>query len=457
MNQRMLILLPVVAVAVLAFSAPVHAVKAPEPDPPRAERPAEKVEPVAPAGVLQQTEWTFHKTADNMHPDGVEQQFMYFMNRARQVPPLEGVWLANITEPHVVNAVEYFGVDKSALQDQFAAIAPKPPAAFDNRLYAAAEAHSLTLIVQDAQNHDGQLEKIDDSGFEWLEVRISVYSYAYNGVHGHAGFNIDWGGPPSDSDGDGMQDRVGHRKAIMAMDGDYTNAGIAAVPENDPDTDVGPFVVSANYAKANTSHADHYNVFIVGTVYEDEDADGGYTPGEGIGGVTVTPQGGPHFAVTPPSGGYAVPVGAGNPGTYTVTFTGGGIPYPVERSVTVGAESVLVNVAFQSEDSDDDALPDSWENSYFGNLSQYPNDDPDSDTYTNVEEYLSRTNPAVADSFAAGDITRDGLVGVPDALQCLRVAGGLTSPYMYPVYDLDGDFAVGLNEAIRALKDAAGH
>ncbi len=47
-------------------------------------------------------------------------------------------------------------------------------------------------------------------------------------------------------------------------------------------------------------------------------------------------------------------------------------------------------------DSDQDGLPDDWELSYFGDLSQDANDDFDGDGKTNLEEYEGGTDPTVA-------------------------------------------------------------
>jgi len=58
------------------------------------------------------------------------------------------------------------------------------------------------------------------------------------------------------------------------------------------------------------------------------------------------------------------------------------------------------------EDTDHDGLPDSWELQYFGTLDYGPNDDPDNDGLTNLEEYNLSTNPANQDT--DGDGLPDG-------------------------------------------------
>jgi hypothetical protein len=288
------------------------------------------------------TEWTYHKTSDNLHPDGNEQQMVWLMNRARSDPAQEGVWLATMTDPDVVAARSYWGVDLTVLQNEFAAIPAKPPAAFDVRLYNAAKAHSDYLISIDAQNHTGQFDRIDAAGFEYTSAAGIVYSYSENAVYGHAGFNIDWG-PGSD----GTQDPPGHRNAIMSVSGNYTNVGYAVVAESNPATHVGPQVITGNLCYANTWCANHYNRFLVGTVWIDSNGNGQYDPGEGIGGVRVEPDQGDFFAVTANSGGYAIPITAA--GDYTVTFSGSMIAIPVNRTVTVAANSLLLDLKYAGD------------------------------------------------------------------------------------------------------------
>ncbi len=291
---------------------------------------------------LSTQEWTFHKSADNLHPDGNEQQFMWLMNRARSNPAHEGFWLAHTGVPEVESALQYWGVDLTVLQNEFNGYEAKPPAAFDVRLYNAAKAHSDDLISRDAQDHVGQFDLIDGSGFHYTAARGNVFSYTENALYGHAGFNIDWG--TDNGDGSGMQEGRGHRLAIMSIDRDYTNVGIAVVAESNPATEVGPLVTTGNFCNANTGHADHHNRFVVGTVWQDANGNEQYDPGEGMPGVTIMPDSGTYFAVTANSGGYAFPIATGS---YDVTFSGSGISTPVVRTIAVNSnDSILLDLKY---------------------------------------------------------------------------------------------------------------
>ena len=315
--------------------------RSPEQNPPSVQHPDFLESPLTstavPASEAPTTEWTFHKTSDNVHPDGQEQQMVWLMNRARSNPHAEGVWLANSDDPDIAGGRDYFGVNKTTLQNAFDSYATKPPAAFDNRLYSAAKAHSDYMISIDQQTHSGQSTRLAASGFSCNAWTGIVFAYADNGLNAHAAFNIDWGG----SNG-GMQEPPGHRYAIMSISGDYTNAGLAVVYENNGSTDVGPYVTTGNLCHASNV-SNHYNQFIVGTVWKDLDWDGMYDTNEGLGGVTVTPDAGTYFAITSNSGGYAIPItmAAGN---HPVTFSGSGINDV--KSVSIGSVSVLLDYIF---------------------------------------------------------------------------------------------------------------
>ena len=345
----------------------------PEPNPPRREQAAQMAttHPMVSRAALPTVEWEFHKTSDNRHPDGHEQQLMWLMNRARSNPTVEGIWLAAIYDQYfaylpgcsqvtedidfcyIAGALDHWEVDLDLLQNEFAGYGAQAPAAFDVRLYQAARAHSNYLIRIDGQNHTDQFDRIDDQNFSYTRARGNVFSYSLSAVYAHAAFNVDWG--TAGGDGSGMQSPRGHRFAIMSLDGSYTNVGIAAVAESDSATSVGPLVVTGNYCEANTSAASHYNRFLVGTVWTDKDDDDLYDPGEGIGGVTVKPDQGVYYAVTSSAGGYALPIT--EPGTYEITFSGpalnsdlnSALSGDVVKTVRIGDDSVLLDLVAESD------------------------------------------------------------------------------------------------------------
>ncbi len=338
--------------ALLLLAANTHAINFPEPNPPTETKKGddasfqrEKLQGVGKENVSQ-IEWVYHKTEDNQHPNGMEQQQLWLVNRARMNPAAEGEWLATESHGDVAEGREYFKVDIVKLKQEFAAISPMPPAAFDRRLYEAAKAHSEDLIGRDAQDHKQQFDRVDAAGFSWMSLGGVVFSYSKTGLHAHAGFNIDWGSEP-----DGMQTGRGHRVALMSDGEEYFNVGIASLAESDEATDVGPFVTTGNYAKANESSDDHYNAFIVGTVWQDRNSNGYYDEGEGYGGVRVEPDSGTYFAITSDSGGYAIPIT--QKGVAAISFSGGSLPNSGNLGVELGSKSLLVDFVINKNNPGD--------------------------------------------------------------------------------------------------------
>ncbi len=335
----------------MAFIVPGHAENIPEPNPP-VEGPNFSAEKTLDHNIqtlgTPSAEWTYHKTADGKHPSNIEQAIVWLMNNARKNPRKEGKFLAKIKDTDIAFARQYYKVNTALLKKEFAKIRKKPPAAFDVRLYNAAYEHSEDLVKRDAQDHNNQFDRVKAAGFSANGMAGNVYSYAKSALHAHAGWNIDWGPDEGGSKG-GMQSKRGHRSAVMGYALDkfgsglgITNVGIAAVPENSASTKVGPLVTTGNYAYANTSAADHFNTFIVGTVWKDKNKNKVYDPGEGLAGVTVKPNQGTYYAKTGKAGGYAIPVT--NSGRYTVTFSGGQLKKKKAKTIMVGDQSVLLDI-----------------------------------------------------------------------------------------------------------------
>jgi hypothetical protein len=351
-----------VALPVAPVQGQVHAPPTPPVFPPTIAEEFAPAARAASAASLPSAEWIYHKSADGLDPGTSEQKMLWFMNRARTDPTAEGNWLANISDPDITSAVTFFGVDLDAMQAAFAALPAKPPAAFDIRLHDASALHSLDLIDRDAQDHAGQIAKVQSSGFSCNGMRVSVFSYTRSALHGHAALNIDWGyDAVDDPDPDGMQDPPGHREAIMGVwpyaGPGLTNVGLALLPENNNATSVGPLVFSGAYCPGGGSE---HNRFIVGTVWDDLDADDEYDEGEGLGGVMVVPDSGTYFAVTGEAGGYAIPMTSS--GSYTVSFYGGDMgATQVDLPVDVGSDSVLLDLKNSGPDRDGDGVPDAFD------------------------------------------------------------------------------------------------
>ena len=85
------------------------------------------------------------------------------------------------------------------------------------------------------------------------------------------------------------------------------------------------------------------NIFLTGVAFDDRDGDQFYDLGEGFGGLTVTAVSttGAYYAKsTMDAGGYDLVLSSG---TYTVTFSGGGIT-PTTMQVTMGSKNVKLDL-----------------------------------------------------------------------------------------------------------------
>jgi hypothetical protein len=63
------------------------------------------------------------------------------------------------------------------------------------------------------------------------------------------------------------------------------------------------------------------------------------------------------------------------------------------KSISPTLKDGKITILKEEEPEEPDELPDDWEMKYFGNLDQGPDDDPDRDGYTNLQEYQSGTHP----------------------------------------------------------------
>ncbi len=268
------------------------------------------------------------------NPSGEEQEVLELMNRMRQNPAAELDLL--LADADAQSAISYFGINSSLLRNQWSTLQPTTPLAWSPNLYQIATEHSQAMIQTDQQAHNlpggptfsDRLKQINYQG----AAAENIFAYTKNPLYGHAGMAIDWGTTST-----GIQEPPGHRDNLM--NSSMQEIGIAVVPDNNPSTKVGPWVMTQDFGSVRSDAG----AWLLGVVYDDQDRDGFYDSGEGVGNVTVTAVGdtGSFTATSWTAGGYQLQVPAGS---YTVTFSGGNLPDPVEKMAAVADDNVKLDL-----------------------------------------------------------------------------------------------------------------
>jgi len=246
------------------------------------------------------------------NPTDEEQLYLELINRSRANPAAEGARFRAIDDPEVRQDIENFKVDLDKLVSDFNAISPAPPLSLNANLTAAARLHSLDMLTNQFQGHAGSNgsttgDRITAQGYQWSAFGENVFSNARSVSHGHAAFDIDWGG--GEASVGGVQNPPGHRNTIH--DPVYREIGIGAILTSNGK--VGPQLITQDFASRRNP-----TPFVTGVAYYDLNQNNFYDIGEGIEGATILVQGSQFYSVSAASGGYSVPV-PGN-GTYAVTL-----------------------------------------------------------------------------------------------------------------------------------------
>lgn len=281
-------------------------------------------------------------------PTNQEQEMLELINRARYDPSGEFDELilnaANGTgaTAGITGALAFFDVDLDILATQLNSYTSVPPLAWNAALSGSAEVHSQGMINFDTQSHNlpgeaGLIQRARDAGYDNLHrIGENIYAFANEfdpanePLFAHAGFYIDWGDTAT-----GIQDPAGHRNTILSEN--FTEVGIGAIVETDPNTEVGDLVVTQHFGTRFD-----YEAQVVGVVIDDADGDRFYDAGEGLGGVTITAVSGStsQSTVSWSSGGYQMELAAGD---WTLTFSGGGLDGTIVRNLTIGSDNVKVD------------------------------------------------------------------------------------------------------------------
>jgi len=295
-------------------------------------------------------------------PSPQEQEMIELINRMRLHPQQELAKLVQVnstltsTDPDVANALSFFNVNATSLQQQWSQLRAVPPLAWNEALANSARTHNELMIQYDTQSHNlpGEPSLVDrfraegyglisEAGGSFAPAE-SVYAYGTGVFQTHAAFAIDWGSTPLDQTGDGIQDPPGHRDAIMRRD--FREVGISYITENDDNTNVGTELTTVHFgAWSDASRPELDDPYLLGVAYSDTNADGNYSAGEGLSAVNVritAPDGTTTTTTSASAGGWQQRVS--QPGMYVVTFEGGALAAPVTRVTQVSADNVKIDL-----------------------------------------------------------------------------------------------------------------
>jgi uncharacterized protein YkwD len=265
-------------------------------------------------------------------PSDEEQYLLEITNRGRANPISDMNRILASNDTNIQQAFEAFDVDIYQLAGEFGVYESKPPLAFNSDLIEAARNHSEDMAQNDFQAHvstDGSTlaDRLLAAGYDYMYGGENVFAYAYSSWHAHAAFIVDWGVPD-----------LGHRINLLDL-GTHTcfrEIGIGTISETNSNTAVGPLVITQDFGYQNPQL-----VFITGVVYQDNNLNNFYDPGEGVADVQIMPDHGDYYAVTSLSGGFAIPV-ATYSDEYTLTATASNLA-AMTASVQVVDENVKLD------------------------------------------------------------------------------------------------------------------
>ena len=275
------------------------------------------------------------------NPSADEQFMLERINIARANPPAEGQMLAAVTDATILQYYSYYSVSTAALISDFASYPVQPPLAMNPLLCASALRESTDMAVHGFQSHTGSdgstfTARISDTGYQWSGAGENIYAYSESAFFGHVAFNADWGVPSLD-----------HRANIMNDESSiplYREVGVSCVATSVKG--YGPMVVTQDFGQPSDSAV----AYVLGVVYNDSNANGSYDQGEGLAGVTVLPNSGAYYAVTPAAGGFVIPLPTTGAGTMTITASGGGLGAARVKTISWTA-GTNVKVDFTTSDA----------------------------------------------------------------------------------------------------------
>jgi len=260
-----------------------------------------KERPASPTTATRDPGHNCYDDSYEMHGDPTpeEQMILELINRARHDPAAEAARL-NLQweiDPDGPGGIEIGEVDinENEVPGLTLDIQPLPPLAMNGRLLAAARAHCWDMNGAPPET-GGPFFDHDNQEGEGPGVRIDAQSYP----DATWGENIAMGQSTPEAHhnayiidpGAGNEGR-GHRLNCLDSPG-FREVGIGYIDGSDG---ASTRYSTEDFGRRSGAYPDFQN-FIVGVVYDDDNSNGFYDIGEGMGGVTVTPDSGDWHAIT---------------------------------------------------------------------------------------------------------------------------------------------------------------
>ena len=314
-------------------------------------------------------------------PTASEQFVLELINRARSNPPAEATRLNITNSSGAIDITE--GLPDPTL------VKVQPPLAMNKILLGTARGHSQDMYANNYFAHESQNGTVSPS------QRIQAAGYNFNtfGENIATASNLDAGGLEDLLMVDSGVTGRGHRQNLLSAFSTttpvYQEIGAGYFLGSGDESNIEQNVLTEDFGSTGTT-----GPFILGVVYNDQNGNNFYDAGEGISGVSVTPDSGTFFAVTSTSGGFVIPVTAG---TYNLTFASSTLG-SVVKSVTVGTDNVKI-----------DARTSEFSNGGTGN-----NPPPPSPT------------PAPGSPVITSTLTATAAVGTPFSYQITASGAGVT-------------------------------
>jgi uncharacterized protein YkwD len=292
-------------------------------------------------------------------PSPDAQLYLEYVNRSRADALVEAQRLRNETNPDVLSAYSFYGINPQNIVNQYNTsvsngLFPQhaQPLSFQPALITAATLHTQDQYQNQFQGHDSSnnppapfqpgytlSQRLSAVGYPFTAAAENVFSTSLSDLYGHDGFEVDWGNVSNPSDphynpafnGQGMQNPAGHR--LNLHNPDLKEIGIGVI--NGTNGSVGPQVITEDLGSSGDTR------YVTGVVYQDLNHNNFYDVGEGRSGVRVDVVGSAYYAISTTSGAYSVPVS--QDGTYAVTFTGGGFQTFSTNATIAGGLNVKID------------------------------------------------------------------------------------------------------------------